>query len=240
MLAASNFTSIRNWLYLDLAVCGRYNTVAWRFMQEKGWLPTITDAEMALLAQAKPDFIAFNYYASATVAAELENEGEGSQKVDQQMAGIDKSVYVGTNNPHLKKNQFNWYVDPVGFRITAREIYDRYHLPLIVTENGLGAFDELAAGNKVHDDYRIAYLSDHLAQLQLAISDGVAIFGYCPWSAIDLVSTHQGISKRYGFIYVNRDEHDLKDLARYRKKSFSWYQRVINTNGANLEKEIDY
>ncbi|MBD8162744.1 glycoside hydrolase family 1 protein [Erwinia persicina] len=240
MLAANNFTSIRNWLYLDLACYGRYNTIAWRFMQEKGWLPTVTDDEMTLLKQAKPDFIAFNYYASATVAAELGSEGEGLQKVDQQMAGIDKSVYVGTNNPHLKKNQFNWYVDPVGFRITAREIYDRYHLPLIVTENGLGAFDELAAGNKIYDDYRIAYLSDHLAQLQLAISDGVEIFGYCPWSAIDLVSTHQGISKRYGFIYVNRDEHDLKDLARYRKKSFSWYQRVINTNGANLDKAIDY
>lgn len=240
VLAAHNFSSIRNWLYLDLACHGRYNNVAWRFLQEKGWLPTITADEMTLLKQAKPDFIAFNYYASATVAAELSGENENGRRYDQQMAGIDASVYVGVNNPHLKKNQFNWYVDPVGIRITAREIYERYHLPLIITENGLGAFDELTADNKVVDDYRIAYLSDHLAQLRLAIADGVEIFGYCPWSAIDLVSTHQGISKRYGFIYVNRDEHDLKDLARYRKKSFCWYQRVITSNGACLDKEIQY
>ncbi len=119
------------------------------------------------------------------------------------------------------KNQFGWYIDPVGFRITARQIYARYALPLIVTENGLGAFDRLEADNKVHDDYRIAYLREHIAQLQLALTDGVELFGYCPWSAIDLVSTHQGVNKRYGFIYVNRDKKDLKDLARYRKKSFS-------------------
>lgn len=240
VLAAQNFSAIRNWLYLDLACHGRYNTLAWRFLQEKGWQPKIAAEEMTLLKQAKPDFIAFNYYASATVAAGQSAEDEGSQNVDQQMAGIDASVYVGTNNPHLKKNQFNWYVDPIGLRITARDIDERYHLPLIITENGLGAFDELTADNKVYDDYRIAYLSDHLTQLRLAIADGVKIFGYCPWSALDLVSTHQGISKRYGFIYVNRDEQDLKDLARYRKKSFHWYQRVINSNGACLDKEIEY
>jgi 6-phospho-beta-glucosidase len=140
----------------------------------------------------------------------------------------------------LNKNQFNWYIDPVGFRITAREIYERYRLPLIVTENGLGAFDQLEAGNKIYDDYRIDYLRQHIEQLQLAITDGVEIFGYCPWSAIDLVSTHQGIGKRYGFIYVNRDEKDLKDLARFNKKSFVWYQRVIASNGQNLHPQVEY
>ncbi|MCK8290826.1 glycoside hydrolase family 1 protein [Erwinia amylovora] len=240
VLAANNFTAIRNWLYLDLACHGRYNTVAWRFLEEKGWLPDIRATDMSLLKQAKPDFIAFNYYASATVAAETSEQKAAEHRVDQQMAGTDRCVYVGTNNPHLPKTPFNWYVDPVGFRITAREIYDRYRLPLLVTENGLGACDRLAEGNKIYDDYRIEYLSEHLAQLQLAISDGVRIFGYCPWSAIDLVSTHQGISKRYGFIYVNRDEQDLKDLARYRKKSFHWYQRVISSNGAQLSQQVDY
>ncbi|MCK8336125.1 family 1 glycosylhydrolase, partial [Erwinia amylovora] len=93
-------------------------------------------------------------------------------RVDQQMAGTDRCVDVGTNNPHLPKTPVNWYVDPVGFRITAREIYDRYRLPLLVTENGLGACDRLAEGNQIYDDDRIEYLSEHLAQLQLAISDG--------------------------------------------------------------------
>ena len=244
VLAADNFSAIRNWLYLDLAVHGRYNAVVWAFLQQRGWLPEIEAGDMETIAAGKPDFIAFNYYASATVSAELPDAARGElnskQKADQQMAGIDSTVYVGCNNPHLPQNQFGWYIDPVGFRITAREIYARYALPLIVTENGLGAFDALEADNKVHDDYRIAYLRDHLRQLRLAIADGVALFGYCPWSAIDLVSTHQGISKRYGFIYVNRDEHDLKDLARYRKKSFFWYQQLIASNGATLDDAVSY
>ncbi|WAT02405.1 glycoside hydrolase family 1 protein [Rouxiella chamberiensis] len=244
VLAANNFSAIRNWLYLDLACYGTYNAVAWSFMREKGYLPTVTEQEMALLRAGKPDFIAFNYYASATVGAEqsahAREQGEPTRAVDQQLAGIDTRVYAGMNNPFLKRNQFNWYIDPVGFRITAREIYERYRLPLIVTENGLGAFDTLEAGNKVYDDYRIAYLRQHLEQLQLAISDGVEVFGYCPWSAIDLVSTHQGIGKRYGFIYVNRDEKDLKDLARYKKKSFAWYQQVIASGGQNLNPQIEY
>ncbi len=244
VLAADNFSAIRNWLYLDLAVHGRYNAVVWAFLQQRGWLPAIEAGDMATIAAGKPDFIAFNYYASATVSADLPDADQGAlnskQRADQQMAGIDKTVYVGCNNPHLQQNQFGWYIDPVGFRITAREIYARYALPLIVTENGLGAFDTLEADNKVHDDYRIAYLRTHLQQLQLAIADGVELFGYCPWSAIDLVSTHQGISKRYGFIYVNRDEHDLKDLARYRKKSFFWYQQLIASNGATLDETVSY
>ncbi|MDF7651381.1 glycoside hydrolase family 1 protein [Erwiniaceae bacterium L1_54_3] len=244
VLAADNFSAIRNWLYLDLAVHGRYNHVVWAFLQQRGWLPSIEADDMAIIAAGQPDFIAFNYYASATVSADMPESAGGElnskQRADQQMAGIDTSVYVGCNNPHLKQNQFGWYIDPVGFRITARQIYARYALPLIVTENGLGAFDTLEAGNKVYDDYRIAYLREHIAQLQLAIADGVELFGYCPWSAIDLVSTHQGISKRYGFIYVNRDEHDLKDLARYRKKSFFWYQQLIRSNGATLAAQVEY
>ena len=114
--------------------------------------------------------------------------------------------------------------------MTFRAIYDRYHLPLLVTENGLGAFDELEPDGTVHDAYRIDYLRDHIEQIQAAIGDGVDVLGYCPWSAIDLVSTHQGIAKRYGFVYVNRDDDDLKDLARYRKDSFAWYQALIAGN----------
>lgn len=240
VLAANNYHAIRNWLYLDLGVHGRYNPTAWAFMEEKGYLPEITDDEMKTLKEGRPDFIAFNYYASTTVGATLEESSDSRTVQDQQIAGIDRSVYVGKDNDYLEHNEFGWYLDPIGFRITAREIYERYGLPLIVTENGLGAFDKLEAENKVYDDYRINYLRDHIEQLQLAISDGVDLFGYCPWSAIDLVSTHQGISKRYGFIYVNRTEDDLKDLARFKKKSFYWYQKVITTNGDSIKQDVDY
>ena len=142
----------------------------------------------------------------------------------------EQGVYRATENPYLQRNAFGWEIDPVGFRSTFRELYDRYHLPLLVTENGLGAFDTLEVDGTVHDPYRIDYLARHIEQIQWAISDGVDVLGYCPWSAIDLVSTHQGVSKRYGFIYVNRTETDLKDLRRVRKDSFGWYQSVISNN----------
>ena len=105
---------------------------------------------------------------------------------------------------------------------------------MIVTENGLGAYDRLEEDGSVHDDYRIDYLREHIRQMRLAITDGCEVFGYSPWSAIDLVSTHEGVVKRYGFIYVNRDEFDLKDLKRYRKDSFYWYKKVIASNGEDL------
>lgn len=100
----------------------------------------------------------------------------------------------------------------------------------MVTENGLGAFDKLTDYYKIHDDYRILYLEKHVEQIDKALDDGVEILGYCPWSAIDLVSTHQGVSKCYGFIFVNRDEFDLKDMKRYKKDSFFWYQNHIKNH----------
>ncbi|MBB5326067.1 6-phospho-beta-glucosidase [Anoxybacillus tepidamans] len=235
VLAAQNFNSIRNWLYLDAACFGRYNSVAWSYFEEKGYTPAIQEGDMEILASAKPDFIAFNYYTSMTVAHSNKDGNDRHSTGDQQIVIGDSGVYKGHTNEHLRKTEFGWEIDPVGFRITLREIYDRYHLPLLVTENGLGAFDKLEEGDVINDDYRIDFLREHIKQAQLAITDGVDLIGYCPWSAIDLVSTHQGISKRYGFIYVNRDEFDLKDLRRIRKKSFYWYQKIIQTNGENLE-----
>lgn len=119
-------------------------------------------------------------------------------------------------------------------RITANDIYSRYALPLVITENGLGGRDTLTEDGKIHDTYRINYLRDHIKQVQLAITDGVELFGYCPWSAIDLISTHEGFRKRYGFVYVNRSDFDLKDLSRLRKDSFYWYKDVIASNGSHL------
>ncbi|MXO80520.1 family 1 glycosylhydrolase, partial [Paenibacillus sp. OT2-17] len=133
-----------------------------------------------------------------------------------------------------ERTEFGWGIDPAGLRVTLRKIYDRYQLPLIITENGLGAFDSLEEGDVVRDDYRIDYLRKHIKQCQLAITDGVELFGYCPWSAIDLVSTHQGVSKRYGFVYVDRDEFNLRQLRRIRKNSFHWYKNMISSNGSAL------
>jgi len=235
ILAASNQSSIRNWLYLDMAVHGRYNPIAWSYMVEKGIEPTIEEGDMEILKGANPDFIAFNYYCTGTAAeSKIDDTEVSTQGGDQQISNGDLGVYKGASNPNLQKTEFGWEIDPIGFRNTLREVYERYALPVIITENGLGAYDKVEEEDTINDDYRIDYLRKHIEQARLAITDGVDLMGYCPWSAIDLISTHQGFKKRYGFIYVNRDEFDLKDLRRIRKKSFFWYKNVIKTNGEEL------
>ncbi|MDO4521189.1 MAG: family 1 glycosylhydrolase, partial [Erysipelotrichaceae bacterium] len=146
------------------------------------------------------------------------------------LPGVARNI----KNPNLMKTEFGWEIDPIGFRNTLREVYSRYRLPIVITENGLGAYDTLTEDGEVHDPYRITYLREHIKQMQLAITDDVEMMGYCPWSAIDLISTHEGMKKRYGFIYVDRDEFDLRTLDRYRKDSFYWYKKVIASNGEDL------
>jgi 6-phospho-beta-glucosidase len=219
-----------------MCVFGRYNSIAWSYLEERGWTPNIEEGDMAILGAplAKPDFIAFNYYSTATVAASRNDGSDKAAGADQQIVSGEEGVYRQGENPSLKLTSFGWTVDPTGFRSTLREINDRYNLPLLVTENGLGEYDKLEEGDIVNDDYRIDYLRDHIEQARLAVNDGVDLLGYCPWSAIDLVSTHQGFGKRYGFIYVNREENDLKDMRRIKKKSFGWYNKVIGSNGTDL------
>lgn len=234
VLASQNFNAIRNWLYLDAAVYGVYNNLVWSYLEEYDATPEVTEEDLAIMKAGKPDFIGFNYYNTATAAASEGTESEFTTHADQQSKQGVANVFRTVDNPNLPKTEFGWEIDPMGFRATVREMYSRYRLPLLVTENGLGAYDTLTEDGKIHDTYRIKYLQDHIEQIQLAISDGVDMMGYNPWSAIDLISTHEGIKKRYGFIYVDRDEFDLKSLKRYRKDSFYWYQRVIATNGADL------
>ncbi len=241
VLAAEDFSAIRNWMYLDPVVHGRYHPVAWSYLRDLGVAPAIEDGDLETLAAARPDFIAFNYYSTHTVGAPADDDSDpdadpepdraAEQEADQQIAAGEAGLYRAERNPHLATNEFGWEIDPDGFRLTFRALYERYRLPLLVTENGLGAFDTLTEDGQVHDQYRIDYLAAHIAAIQESITDGVEVIGYCPWSAIDLVSTHQGSSKRYGFVYVNREEFDLLDLARYRKDSFAWYRRVIAENG---------
>lgn len=239
VIAAEDFSAIRNWLYLDAAVHGRYNSLVWSYLGERGWRPHIEPGDMDDLAAGRPDLIAFNYYTSHTVGAPRGDESDLGGSHDQHLLIGEVGTYRGVTNPHLSTNAFGWEVDPIGFRTTFRQLYDRYRLPLLVTENGLGGRDVLEEDGTVHDDYRVEYLREHIAQIRQAVSDGVDVLGYCPWAALDLVSTHQGMRKRYGFIYVDRDEEDLRSLRRHRKDSFHWYQRVIAANGASLSGGAD-
>ncbi len=231
-IAAGNWEAIRCWLYYDIAVYGRYTPSVWAYLTEKNITPEIADGDMELLAEAKPDYLGLNYYATATVCA-ARNDGTdcAPRNGDQQVMLGEEGVYRSAKNPFLQETPFGWLIDPVGLRVTLRRVYDRYHLPILITENGLGSPDVLSEDGKVHDDYRIEYLTKHFTQAQLAITDGVDLIGYCPWAFIDVVSTHQGYQKRYGFVYVNRGEQDLKDLGRIKKDSFHWYKDVIANGG---------
>lgn len=230
MLAAEYMSAFRNWLFLDAAVYGVYNHQALRILKSLDAVPLVTAEDKALLQAGRADFIAFNYYNSMTVSAPATEEAQAAK--DQQSSFSIPGFFQGETNQHLQTTTFaNWPIDPVGLRVTANQLYDRYRLPLLITENGLGQEDTLNAAGEIEDDYRIAYLAAHIEQMRLAIDDGVEFIGYCPWSALDLISTHEGFRKRYGFIYVQRDDFDLKDLARLKKASFYWYQNVIAKNG---------
>ncbi|AXK51639.1 glycoside hydrolase family 1 protein [Spiroplasma alleghenense] len=231
--AALNMRIMRNWFYLDVAVKGVYNPIALAYLEKQDALFEIQVDDLEVLKKAQPDFIAFNYYASSTVKFP-ESDLDFSQLTDQQRVRSVAGMYQQVSNDSLDKTEFGWEIDPIGFKNTLKEIYERYNLPLIVTENGIGGYDSLDKNHQINDDYRIKYYQEHIFQIKEAINEGVEVFGYNPWSAIDLVSTHEGIKKRYGFIYVNRSDEEILDLKRYRKKSSYWYQEVIKSNGEKL------
>ena len=234
-IAAHNWETLRGWSFLDLAVYGRYNRLFWSYLEDRELTPIILEGDMDILKSGNPDFVAMNYYSTATIAESKGDSSDVSPRAgDQQIMLGEPGVYRAAENPYVDKSKYGWVVDPVGLRMTLRKVSERYNLPILITENGYGDKDILEENDVINDDDRIDFIRSHLEQLQLAIADGVEMLGYCPWSAIDVVSTHQGYGKRYGFIYVNRGEFDLKDLRRIKKKSFYWYKNVIESNGKNI------
>ena len=148
---------------------------------------------------------------------------------------VSGNMVGGVKSPYLKTSDWGWQIDPVGLRWSLNEIYSRYGKPIMVVENGLGAYDKLEADGSIHDPYRIDYLRAHIQQMAEAVKDGVDLIGYTPWGCIDLVSASTGeMAKRYGFIYVDKYDDGTGDLSRRRKDSFYWYQKVIATNGEDL------
>ena len=235
VIAAHNWEVLRCWNFVDVCAFGKYHPLAWSYLKDRNIAPEIQDGDFETLKGANPDFIAMNYYSTATIAASKGDASDVAARAgDQQIMLGEQGVYRPSENPYVEKTQYGWVVDPVGFRYTLRKVYERYQLPILITENGIGANDTLDSDGCIHDQYRIDFIQKHLHQMRLAITDGVKMLGYCPWAAIDVVSTHQGYKKRYGFIYVDRDEFDLKELKRYKKDSFYWYKQIIEENGKNI------
>lgn len=231
-IAAHNWETLRGWSFLDVAVRGKYNYLFEKYLNDRDMYPKIEAGDFDRLAAGKPDFIAINYYSTATIAASKNDGSDVSARAgDQQIMLGEEGVYRAAENPYVDKTPYGWVVDPTGLRLTLRKLYDRYDLPILITENGYGAPDTIGEDGKIQDNDRIDYLQKHIFAIQEALTDGVDVMGYLPWSAIDVVSTHQGFNKRYGFIYVDRTDKELKTLKRIKKESFYWYQKVIMQNG---------
>ncbi len=244
VMAAQNAHDLRNGYYLDIYFKGHYTKSALTYLEKHGLAPKIEPGDMELIASGKSDFLGLNYYASECAKAcpddgtrEMRWNGVNLSGKKGEMNGFEThpGFYEMCANPNLDTNDWDWAIDPIGMEYMLRDIYMRYDKPLMVCENGLGAFDELTEDGHVHDPYRIDYLQRHIAAVGRAMEYGVEMIAYCPWSAVDLLSTSNGVKKRYGFIYVDRTDDDPKECKRYRKDSFEWYQGVIRENGAGLE-----
>lgn len=216
---------------LDMHQYGEYPGYYMNYLKERNIMPVMEEGDKSILKKAKMDFIAVNYYrtncAEALKADDEHPLGSREGTVDFNMYGLFKM----SMNPNLKATEYGAAIDPSGLRVALNEYWQRYHLPLIITENGLGTPDILTEDGKVHDEYRIDYLRSHIEACALAIEDGVEMIGYCPWSFMDLLSSAQGFRKRYGLVYTNRTDDELLDLKRIKKDSFYWYQNVIKNNG---------
>lgn len=216
-----------NLYFTDVQARGAYPKYLNRYFKENGIQIQMEEGDEEILKNSV-DFISFSYYMSTCGCAD--------PNAHPQAAG---NIIPGVANPYLRSSQWGWQIDPKGLRYLLNQFYDRYQKPLFIVENGLGARDELIEKDgvlTVEDDYRIEYMREHLLQVEEAIEDGVEVLGYTSWGCIDLVSASTAqMSKRYGFIYVDRNDDGSGTMARYRKKSFYWYRDVIASNGASLK-----
>ena len=210
----------------DTSIRGEYPSFAKRIWKKYGFVPEMTDQDRKDLKNGRSDFLGFSYYSSMVVTTHPLNNEELTS---------GNGVLGSVANPYLKKNEWGWQIDPVGFKHFLHIINDRYDVPLFDVENGIGLIEEETADGKIHDAARIEYHKQHIRMMKEAVEEGVRLFGYTTWGCIDLVSAGTGqMNKRYGFIYVDMNDDGEGDLHRTRKDSFYWYKRVIETNGEDL------
>ena len=214
-----------NYFFVDVQARGYYPNYAIKRLHKKGVFPLMEDGDEEILKSYPVDFISFSYYNSRCIAA----PGEKTEIAEG-------NLFRSVKNPYLTFSEWGWPIDPLGLRITLNQVYDRYQKPLFIVENGLGALDQPNEDGWIEDDYRIEYLRDHILAMRQAVEeDGVDLIGYTSWAPIDLISAGTGeMRKRYGFIYVDKQEDGSGSLMRSKKKSFEWYKHVIETNGECL------
>ena len=215
-----------NYYFVDVQVRGMYPRSAVKMFEREGLVVQMEEDDARILADHTVDFVSFSYYNSRCVSAPERNTET-----------TDGNLFATAKNPYLPVSEWGWPIDPTGLRITLNEVYDRYQKPMFIVENGLGAQDVVESGDVINDDYRIDYLRGHIQAMKDAVEiDGVDLWGYTAWGCIDLVSAASGqMSKRYGMIYVDRNDDGTGTFRRIKKKSFTWYRKVIESNGADLD-----
>lgn len=223
VLLAQEHVKMHNYFCGDIQVRGQYPYYAKRYFEENNIEVKMEEGDVEALAEGTVDYYTLSYYMSNCVSADPSKEtGSGN-------------LMGGVKNPYLEASDWGWQIDPIGLRVTLNDIYSRYEVPLMVVENGLGAFDKVEDDGSINDSYRIDYLKAHIEQMGEAVKDGVELWGYTPWGCIDLVSASTGeMEKRYGFIHVDKDNNGVGTLDRKKKASFDWYKKVIASNGAEL------
>ncbi len=223
VLAAQQFEQEALWYYTDTVFRGHYPAYAENIQRRRKTELCITKADREDLKHGIPDFLSVSYYSSSTVSRTAENEDM-----------VSGNLVTSVRNPYLEASEWGWQIDPTGLRILLSRLYERYEVPILVGENGLGAEDAVTEEGRVHDPYRIDYLSRHIQSLREAQKDGADVMGYIVWSLIDVISFSTGqMEKRYGLIYVDRDDHGNGTFARIPKDSFHWYQNLIRTHRTN-------
>lgn len=212
--------------FSDVQVRGYYTNTCRSYQKKKNAHFDIKEGDLDILKQGTVDFYSFSYYASLVEGTTVQESTDGN-------------LLDGGRNPYLKTTDWGWQIDPLGLRISLNRIYDRYQIPILISENGMGAMDQRNEKGEIIDDYRIDYLQKHIQAMKDAIEiDEVDCFGYTTWGPIDIVSAGTGeMKKRYGFVYVDLDDLGHGTMKRSRKKSFNWYQKVIQTNGGDLSYE---
>ena len=223
VVAATERVRELNFYCGDVQCRGAYPAWAPALWRREGVNIEVSPEDARILREGTVDFFSCSYYQSSNISA------------DPNVKSAPGNVFGGVPNPYVKKSEWGWGIDPLGLRWYLELVYDRYQLPIMIVENGLGADDHLEADGSVHDPYRVDYLRQHILEMARAVDDGVELMGYTMWGCIDLVSASTGeMKKRYGFIYVDKNNDGSGTLARYRKDSFWWYQKVIATNGEDL------
>lgn len=217
-------SNLNNYAHADIQIFGEYPVLYKQQLKNKGITLTKASEDDTLLKEHTADYLAFSYYMSRT---------ESSDSSLEQTSG---NTIMGVKNPYLPSTDWGWQIDPVGLKISLLELQDRYNVPLIIVENGMGAKDEVTSDGKIHDSYRISYLRQHIREIMEAVDLGVNLFGYTSWAPIDLISVSTSqMSKRYGYIYVDQDDLGAGSLQRIKKDSFYWYKTVIESNGEILD-----